>query len=477
MNETKRFYEFILRRGSVLLLLLAGIGFFRYLFRDLWFDECLTFELVQFCQSPGEVYRSYYIPNNHIIFSILFQTWADLWIGTIDNVPVLLFRFLPVIAGFLTVILLYRILRRTAGRFSAWLGTALFLLAPPFLIYATGIRGYGLSVLFVLAGYIAARNWMGKGRKRDCALWFLWAFLGMGTTPTNLAAFTAIAILSAPALWCPGKRMRWSLLFLIPFAAGLLFYLPIWDKLLACMKLGEGWNSRWTALWDLYAPALLMFLPMAAFLRKDRVRRAPRYAITFLLTLLMPLGVYLIFPVPPFPRVFLPLLAVWVIPLTHFAAPALRKGTEQRKMLIACVFFFWSALLLLFSPKLSDALFGSAWEDDLLAPYYTRDQFLPSETVRRMELCRKEQPGAIFFLTFEADYPALLFAAMSWADRDNVICYDKPNEPRLTTLPESVPLYFVTRSAADMESARKRFALPQPIEMEQIGQHCIWRMR
>ena len=468
-------FELLLKQRGIYVFTALFLCFaFRYFSRDLWFDECLTLDLLYYCQDSLTVYRSYDIPNNHIVFSIFYRYWLLLVDKFAPQFNFFLFRLFPLTLAGIAAVWMFRTLLKRFSTYTAWCVGSCIFLTPPVLIYGTGIRGYILGFLFAGAGMLCGRKFVKSGGWKNGILYFLLSLAAVGTAPTNLASFFAIALILSPGVLKHKCRIvRLVYLLLIPFLALAVFYLPIFDKFMGCIALKEGWSSAPAAAWNFYGTVLLCLLPCLVMFRIRKNLKL--YMIAFLLTLLIPAGVYMIFPTPPFPRVFLPLLAVWCLPLGCGVSGFLRKIPAEKKYIPVLFVFFWCALFTIFSPRIGDFLFATGWQDDLTAPYYAREDFLPSDTVRKMEVCRKNTPDAVFYITFDSDYPSILYAAAHWADRDSVLWYDRPNANPLQSLPENGTLYFVTRDEKDMEQARQRFGLPVPVEQIRCGAQNIWR--
>ena len=473
--DEQSLFELLLKQRGIYVFCALFLCFaFRYYSRDFWFDECLTLDLIFYCPDTLTVYQTYDIPNNHIVFSILLRFWI-LFLGKcLPDLYLMLFRLLPMVCACGAAVWIFRTLQRKFSAYCAWCVALCFCMTPPFLIYGTGLRGYILGFLLTCGGVAAARSILKYGKIRYYIFYSLLALLAVGTAPTNLASFVAISLLFFPAVMNNKRNILPLLyLFLSPFVCLAIFYLPIFEKFKGCIALKEGWYSAGAAAWHFYATVFLILLPCILMFR---IRKKLKwYAVMLLLTILIPAGVYLVFPTAPFPRVFLPLLAVWCFPAGYGVGAFLCRFPAGKKYIPVLLVFFWGALVTIFSPRIGDLLFGNGWQDDLMAPYYVREDFMPSVTVQRLEQCRKEYPDAVFYMTFESDYPALLFATAHWADRDSVMWYDRPNQNRLQSLPETGTLYFITRDETDMEAARKRFSLPFPVERISCGSQNIWR--
>ena len=75
-------------------------------------------------------------------------------------------------------------------------------------------------------------------------------------------------------------------------------------------------------------------------------------------------------------------------------------------------------------------------------------------------------PNAKVFLSFRADYPALLYAALSAGIPEDKLCFDPPNQAQYV-LPEQNRRHFYILSAdeKDLQELMQRFQLqnPEPI--------------
>lgn len=468
-------FDLLLRQRGVYVFAALFLCFaFRYFSRDLWFDECLTLDLLYYCQDSLTVYRSYDIPNNHIVFSVFYRYWLLFIDKCAPQLIFFLLRVFPLAIAGISAVWIFRELQRRFSWSCAWCVSVCIFLTPPVLIYGTGIRGYILGFFLAGAGLICGRKLLRSGGWKYYVLYLILSLAAVGTAPTNLASFSAIALLLSPGVISRRKRILPLLwLYLIPFIALAIFYVPIFDKFMGCIALKEGWFSSSAAAWNFYGTVILCLLPCLIMMRLRK--KLKLYAAALLLTFLIPAVVYLIFPTPPFPRVFLPMLAVWGVAAAYGIPGFLHRIPSGKRYIPVLLVFFWCALLTIFSPRLGDILFPDGWHDDMMSPYYVREDFVPSQTVKKLEECRKNYPGATIYMTFDCDYPSILYAASHWADRDSVLWYDRPNANKLQSLPENGTLYFITRDEKDMEQARQRFGLPVPVEHIRCGAQHIWR--
>ncbi|WP_294505640.1 hypothetical protein [uncultured Victivallis sp.] len=412
-----------------------------YLSRDLWFDEALTF--LDFAQrgSPLAIYRSYVIPNNQILYTIALHYWFQLLPPGIE--PVFWFRLLSFLFGIATLLLFYRFFRvRMAGGTILLPVLTAMAVSVPFLIYATALRGYMPSALFIVLALHTALNFAGKPEWKR-GFWYALASLGaVATIPSNLAVLAGVVLYALPlfgnGFW---KRRAFWILALIPPAMFLLFYLPILPSFLGCLRLGEGWHSGWGALLAVlaafvYSFAMLLLPGTGSLLALDRERfqwiRAMR-----LLIWLIPLPMALLLKVAPFPRVFFPFWPLWALLL----AAGIRDLTAlncrlrrrwNRTVWIGALFAVavgWGFLAqqpnlrLMFSRR-----FGGAGADDYFYGYYLRPEHTPSRTAFEIAERFEGRPLAVY-ASFQADpWPLMFYLNTSGADlRD--FRFDGPRGP------------------------------------------------
>lgn len=111
---------------------------------DLWYDEVYT--LVHFVhRSWTEIVLDYSAPNNHIAYSLLLR---PLWLLGAQPLELRLFSYLLAVV---TLLLVFVLAWRLAGREVAVWSTALLGLSQMYLVHAIQVRGYGLSMLLVTA--------------------------------------------------------------------------------------------------------------------------------------------------------------------------------------------------------------------------------------------------------------------------------------------------------------------------------------
>lgn len=382
------------------LLLGAFLAFLSpYLMRDLWFDEALTIQNFALLPSAASIYKAYVIPNNHIVYTELLHFWLKLAPGflALD----LWCRLLSVLLGCGTLLSLYALFRKRIAPLPLFLSLFALAVSSPFLIYATAVRGYMLSMFCVVLTLHYALNYAADGKIRDAVCYALFSLLCVGTIPSNLAALAGAVLYVMPLL----PRKFWSdrrfwVLALLPNLMFVLFYLPIAKQFFNVLKLGEGWHSSWLVLLAFVSALAVIFAPLLPFIRTNR-KNLYRYAI-----LLLPLLFALTSPTPPFPRVFLPFFPLFAL----LAAESIAQWKERKLYYIGIGVFLWGALMQTSACRefLSEKIGGGAQDDDYFYSYYVRPSHAPSRVI---DAIRRAHPLGIpaIYMSFGADPWPLMF--------------------------------------------------------------------
>jgi len=431
-----------MRMAGRLLPLLLGAGVLAVLLpfagRDLWFDEALT--VLQFANLPsaGAVYFSYVIPNNQIVHTLFLRFFLQ----TVppDGPLVLWLRALPVFSALAAVLVMYFRFRNVCGKWCLAAVLAAWIMSPAFAIYGTALRGYMLSCLWIALALAGAADFAADGRLRSWAIWAGASLLAVGTIPTNLLGLAAAVLYVLP--WFGVRfyrRRRFWVLALTPPVMLALFYLPILPAFLGCCRLREGWSDGLAAWRASMLPVAVAFAAMllpaglgAWFAGRSRGAhwiKSVRAAVW-----LLPLAVCMVMPVAPFPRTFFPLWPVLIVLLAsclrHFAAGwfglCRRRPAVWFCVLMVPAAVLWGVMTDLPAFRTAFAMqCGGENADDYFAPYYMRDAFSPSGTVRKLRELDPEWRGQLY-CSFCADPWSMLFALLAQGVPGEYCLFDGP---------------------------------------------------
>jgi len=452
-------------------------------FRQLWFDEVIS--LMDFALLPNmtDIYRFYNIPNNHIVYNILLRWWID----ACDGIPFLA-RLLPrsftaITALASLALLLYFWLKRFHAE-TVFTAAFCLILSLPFAIYSTAVRGYMLSFLVILLSIEIALLYKEKKKPLLLAAYFLLSLIGSGTTPTNIVAFAAIYLFLVPPAGL--KKIisdKTLLLALIPVATFLLFYVPIFPKLLKVLSLKEGWSSGFDASIHFYAAFIISFFPLLILAVAGKLYSKEKSPSTtnllHCLIFLIPLIVFMIKAPAPFPRAFFCLWPLWIFMLCTFADPLIPLLKEKYRgpllSSLICICVIWAAIPLNFPIQLSNAL-SKGGQDDFFKPYFMRPDFRPMDTVGKCVEISKEAGGLRVFLDFAADYPSLFFYARTTKMPEGFWIFDRPNK-KVESLGNDAAILVVARSSSDMETIARRFSMGSFEQVADCGYQKIFLAR
>jgi hypothetical protein len=249
---------------------------------------------------------------------MLLHFWIKLYSGmcAVDD----WMRLLTLLLAGVTLIFTFRRFRVSFGSGVMAAVLITFCCAPPFLLHATALRGYMAGCCFSMLALGAALDSVALGKLSAWVRYFFFSLCSVAVLPSDLLPLGAVVLYALPGCGCCfWKNKRFYLLCLIPFGALLLFYLPIFPQLIQVAKVGsnESWKDLPGVLQAVYLPQLFTFamllLPASAallFIRRPHfnMRRTFRLGIW-----LLPLIPLLLFPAPPFPRVFFPLFPFFAL--------------------------------------------------------------------------------------------------------------------------------------------------------------------
>jgi len=423
---------------------------FLLLRRELWFDEAITVTLYMLPLRLHQIYLSYVIPNNQIVYTMMLKLWHGLLTGT-DPAPVAFWRLLSLLSALAAMAVIFRLRGKLHDRtpWSAVVVLTAFAVSPVFWNYATALRGYALSWFWIALALDGAwRVFHGRPGSGWC-MYAVGMLASVGTVPTNLLACTGVVIYAFP--WCRREWFRdWRLLLLAagPFLALAVFYGPILKSFLNTFGLHEGFSPRCGALAVVYGAVAVTFgiLPLAEIPRLKRRgwRRRLRCAIWFL-----PVPAILLLPNAPFPRVFCTLFPLFAM-LVADGIAAMGRMTRLRTALLVGGVLVSLAAFRLCAPAAASACGLSEYEDDYFRPWYMAKDYSVRELLPELE---KHPDIPVVFMSFDSDPCPLMFYALI---RDIQKDF-RPDQPvgRVKSMPASA--LFVLRRDEAPEDYGTRF--------------------
>lgn len=458
-------------RSLIYGILLCTLVFFAagtYLVRPLWFDEALTVQNFALLDSIESIYFNYVIPNNQLLYTMLLHFWIKLYSGPggIDD----WMRLLSLLFGGITLLYMFRRFRVTFGSGVMAVTLITFCCAPPFLLHATALRGYMPGACFTVFALGAALDYAGCGKFRHLLRYFFFSLCSVAVLPSDLLALGGVCLYTLPlcgtSFW---KNKRFYFLVLTPFAALLLFYLPIFPQLLQVIRVGsnESWKNLTGVLQAVYLPQLITFamliLPASALLNTFRRKRFNWFRSCRAGIWLLPLVPILLFPAPPFPRVFFPLFPLFALlaasGLRDFTAIYCRLKKRFNKkswiggMLILSV--TWCCIQQQQELKdLFSARCGGAGRDDFYSPYYMRNSHLPDATARMISRNERLRQAQAFYFTFNSDpWPLMFYLRLNGISQTQFL-FDGPRGP-VAELPVGTGV--ILKSDEDQSLLARRF--------------------
>jgi hypothetical protein len=401
---------------GILLFLVISAG--KFLYRDLWFDEALT--VLNFATLPNieSIYQNYVIPNNHILYTCLLHYYLKFAPNFIDLDFYL--RLPSLLCGIFSLGLLWKYFKDQCGRENLFTICICLSLAVAFLIYATAIRGYMLSTLAATASLIAAIKYAKNNTIKNGFIYLITSIITVGIIPGNLATLGANAIFAARFIKNnPLKKIAFYILGIIPVIGFLIFYLPIWDKLIKCSQLGEGWHNRSQVLIVLLIGLLSCgFITSFIYLYKDLVKAVIKRKyfnlFTSIIIILIPIVMVIAFKVAPFPRVFIPFIPLMVIissiGLKNLKA-ILRKNKINYKYIGVILFVATFILNSQYCRNYFCEISGGPKVDDFFNCYYIQSNHKVNESVRTIQKLKDQEEIKGIYLSFNSDpWPFMYYA-------------------------------------------------------------------
>lgn len=384
--------------------------------RELWFDEAMTITSFMLPLSPAEIYTTYAIPNNQIVYTVLLKCWHGLLLGAYPA-PIAFWRLLSLLGAGAAALVFFSLRRRLHDRTPAAAASVLtvFALSAVFQNYATALRGYAVSWLWVMLALDGAwRIFHGKTASGWC-LYAIGAVAAVGTVPTNLLTCAGVVVYAFPwsrrDWWCD---WRLWLLSAGPFLALAVFYSPILKAFLHAFTLNEGFPSRAGALAVVYGAVSATFgllLTAEGFrLTRGDWRRKLRIAIWFL-----PVPAILLLHKAPFPRVFCTLFPLYLMLLAD--GLALIRRPSRAVLATGAGAVLVSVIVLRFlAPVTAEAAGLSEYDDDYFRPWYMARDYSVCELLPALA-DHPELP--VVFQSFNSDpCPLIFYATLQDVEKD-----------------------------------------------------------
>ena len=417
--------ENLRKYGIFIPLIFAALGANELITRQFWFDESLT--LLNFALLPAEkIYFSYAIPNNHILYTYLLH-WHYLAAPS-GVAPDVWCRILSLAIAFGFIIFSYWSIRKTAYRILL----AAFAATLPFAIYATSVRGYIAALFFSAFVLHFACEFARTGGVRAGILYFLSSLGCVAVLPSDIMVCAAAVVYAFPLC---GKNFlrtkRFYLLALIPVAAFVLFWMPIYPQLYAASRLGEGWQSPWRVLGAVSATfAAVCPVPLLCSLPLVFIRKKWRIMDLRLAAFLIVVPLIFFTKAAPFPRVFFPFFGVFLAVLAQyfqtFLAVVRKNLRGKHKQVFAAISIAAVTVSALTSwipasRSLLNRINGSD-ADDYFTPWYIRPEHTPAaaaETIAKLDY-------PVCYMSFNSDpWSVMFYSALRGVDMSKFV-FDGP---------------------------------------------------
>lgn len=385
---------------GLMIMMIGALNALPHMQEAVWQDEAVTL-LYYSTHGIAFPFLTYNTPNSHIAFSSMLAGWITLFP---DGVSVLTLRLLPFLLFLTAIPAMFLAGLRLGGPACAILGSLMFASSTVAGNFATQLRGYGPSWLFITLMFLCAMNVLGQRRWAWRALYLVCCFLSAAILPTNfflifsVAVAVSVYLALAPERRPNHARAAYVVLLLGPALGLLVAYAAVWPELLRYSSLAL---SPWTRLglmqnWlhatvsDFIWAAPLIGAGILVGLQqqlKAGVAVGKIVSREFVLAILLALGLVaaiLAMPSAPFPRTLVPFLPIWFCVLSYVVVYGVTQ-IIQRKNLIG----FGCGLVLFALPviagpapqscKATSAVHGPSDYD--LCYQYFRDQYHPTLVV------------------------------------------------------------------------------------------------
>ncbi|MDD2478261.1 MAG: hypothetical protein PHS31_00050 [Victivallaceae bacterium] len=439
------------------------------LFRDLWFDEALTFLNFAMLPDIAAIYKNYVIPNNQILFTVFLKYWSFYDPGLM--MPDLHMRLLSLIFAGSSLAVIYS-WHRYFSRCAVILTAVALALSLPFEIYAVALRAYMLSLFLLLLCISIAFRIERTANWRYYVAYFFASLAAVAALPSNIVALGGIALWFMPLRkTTKQQKLGWLMLAVLPILAMAMFYIPLTRQLRMILALREGWNNAFCAAIAFYAAFGLSFLPLLITVRSQKTLSLLK---TFAV-IMLPLPFFLLRTPAPFPRIFFPYWAVLVLPLLSFLNLFLARN-RHRKMVypaLAGAVLIWAIGMNVFRTELSNILTPQGAMDDYFYPSYARPNFQPHNTIR---LLLKQYGNNLppIYVSFDADFYPLIFYGHLNGINPELWRFDNPHG-KVESLPSNA-LVILSSSEHELKNFSERFGV-HPTFLFSSGFHRVYQLK
>jgi hypothetical protein len=403
----------------LLILLIGGLGALPHMGEAIWQDEAAT---LMFFSSQGVLYPflHYGMPNNHVGFSALLAAWLALFPGGVD---VETLRLLPLFLFLLAIPATAAAGSRLGGPATGVTAALLFAISPVAANFATQLRGYGPSWLFLAMSLFAALPLASRNASWKSRLGYVASTLAaVAILPTNLvfalliAGSVVVARLASRSGALRDSLPDVSILLIAPPLALLVAYAGIFDALVGMSRvalspwtgptlLAEWWRAT---LWDIrwFAPIAGAGLLLGVWEWRDP-EPASKERSGWLVSTALVVGLaaaLLASPNPPFPRSLVPFLPIWFCALACLGAYGIRAALLRNRRLPFVAALLASALPFAFVDAPScrgDPGRGGAYDYNLCHQYF-RDAYHPEQVLSAW--AGLEAPSLPIVADYEAFY-------------------------------------------------------------------------
>ena len=238
------------RLAPAVFCLVLVVVLYPHLQLDFWNDELYTLKNFVFVPVTTTL-TDFHVPNNHVLFNLVNNLYLKI-IG-IESLYELMdapwkLRLLPLLYSCLTGYYLYKLAKTFFNREVALLSLAILLTSVPFYNFALQVRGYGLSMLWLVMIVYYCLAYFHFGKKRNLSYIAMSVSFALYTLPLNLYFIISlwvillISILNGKSVVKTGKSPpnatdRKSCIFiLLSSLAGVLislaYYSPMLQQLL-----------------------------------------------------------------------------------------------------------------------------------------------------------------------------------------------------------------------------------------------------